>query len=90
MKIFITDEQKAELEHLHHTCRDKRECDRIKAILLAWSSVMVAQALRLNETTVNRHISDYLNHRKLKPETEPLVKDWVISTFITYRHTARI
>ncbi len=71
MKIFITDEQKAELEHLHHTCRDKRECDRIKAVLLAsegWSSVMIAQALRLHETTVNRHISDYLNHRKLKPE----------------------
>ncbi|WP_166291812.1 IS630 family transposase [Photorhabdus stackebrandtii] len=62
MKIFITDEQKAELEHLHHTCRDKRECDRIKAVLLAsegWSSVMIAQALRLHETTVNRHISDY-------------------------------
>ncbi|WP_445260540.1 IS630 family transposase, partial [Photorhabdus sp. S10-54] len=71
MKIFITDEQKAELEHLHHTCRDKRECDRIKAVLLAsegWSSVMIAQALRLHETTVNRHISDYLNHRKIKPE----------------------
>ncbi len=71
MKIFITDEQKAELEHLHHTCRDKRECDRIKAVLLAsegWSSVMIAQALRLHETTVNRHISDDLNHRKLKPE----------------------
>ncbi len=71
MKIFITDEQKAELEHFHHTCRDKRECDRIKAILLAsegWSSVMIAQALRLHETTVNCHISDYLNHRKLKPD----------------------
>ncbi len=50
MEIFITDEQKAELEHLHHTCRDKRECDRIKAVLPAsegWSSVMIAQALRL-------------------------------------------
>ncbi len=71
MKIFITDEQKAELEHLHHTCRDKRGCDRIKAVLMAsegWSSVMIAQALRLHETTINRHISDYLNHCKLKPE----------------------
>ncbi len=29
---------------------------------------MIAQALRLHETTVNRHISDYLNHRKLKPK----------------------
>ncbi len=53
MKIFITDEQKAELELLYHTCCDKRECDRIKAVLLApegWSSVMIAQALRLYET----------------------------------------
>ncbi len=29
---------------------------------------MIVQALRLHETTVNRHISDYLNHRKLKLE----------------------
>lgn len=42
MKIFISDLQKAELERLHDTRRDKRVCDRIKAILLAsegWSSV---------------------------------------------------
>ncbi|HCJ6522164.1 TPA: IS630 family transposase [Enterobacter cloacae] len=71
MKIFITDEQKAELEYLHRTSRDKRECDRIKAILLAsegWSPSMIAQALRLHEATVNRQIGDYLNHGKLKPE----------------------
>ncbi|WP_430361311.1 hypothetical protein [Symbiopectobacterium sp. RP] len=29
------DKQKAELEHLHDTSRDKRVCDRIKAVLLA-------------------------------------------------------
>lgn len=71
MKIFITDEQKNELERLHGTSRDKRVCDRIKAILLAsegWSSPMIAQALRLHESSINRHISDYLNDRKLKPE----------------------
>lgn len=48
MKIFISDLQKAELERLHDTSRNKRVCDRIKAILLAsegWSSVMIAQAL---------------------------------------------
>ena len=71
MKIFITDEQKTELERLHDTSRDKRVCERIKAILLAsegWNSAMIAQALRLHQTTIERHISDYLNHRKLKPE----------------------
>lgn len=71
MKIFITNEQKAELEHLHSTSRDGRERDRIKAVLLAsegWSSAMISQALRLHEATVSRHISDYVNNRKLKPE----------------------
>ncbi|EAY3717445.1 helix-turn-helix domain-containing protein [Salmonella enterica] len=51
--------------------RDKRECNRIKAILLAsedWSVPMIAQALRLHETSVYRHISDYLNNGKLMPK----------------------
>lgn len=71
MKIFITDQQKAELERLHDSSRDKRVGDRIKAILLAsesWSSVMIAQALRLHQTTVDHHISEFLNKGKLKPE----------------------
>ncbi len=79
MKIFIIDEQKAELEHFHDSSRYKRVCDRIKAVLLAflpscllaflpscvlafegWASAMIAQALRLHETTVNQHINDYV------------------------------
>lgn len=71
MKIFITSEQKIELERLHDSSRDKHVCDRIKAVLLAsegWSSVMIAQALRLYQTTVDHHISEYLNKGKLKPE----------------------
>lgn len=71
MKIELTAGQKAELELLHRACHDKRECDRIKAILLAsegWSTPMIAQALRLHETSVQRHISEYLNNGKLMPE----------------------
>lgn len=71
MKIFITTEQKIELERLHDSSRDKLVCDRIKAVLLAsegWSSVMIAQALRLHQTTVDHHIHEYLNKGKLKPE----------------------
>ena len=70
MKIFISDLQKAELERLHDTSRNKRVCDRIKAILLAsegWSSVMIAQALRLHQTTVDHHIHEFMNKGKLKP-----------------------
>ncbi|SUG30733.1 Uncharacterised protein [Salmonella enterica subsp. arizonae] len=64
MKIFITDQQKAELERLPRFRRDKRVCDRIKAILLAsegWSSAMIAQALRLHQTTIDHHIREFLN-----------------------------
>ena len=71
MKIFITDQQKAELERLHDSSRDGRVRDRIKAILLAsegWSSAMIAQALRLHQTTIDHHISEFLNKGKLKPE----------------------
>lgn len=71
MKIELTAGQKAELELLHRACRNKGECDRIKAILLAsegWSTPMIAQALRLHETSVQRHISEYLNNGKLMPE----------------------
>jgi hypothetical protein len=35
MKIFITEQQKAELERLHNSCRDGGARDNIKAILLA-------------------------------------------------------
>lgn len=71
MKIFISDKQNAELECLHYSSRDKRVCDRIKAILLAsegWRSAMIAQALRLRQTTVDHLISEFLNKEKLKPE----------------------
>lgn len=71
MKIFITDQQKAGLERLHDFSHDGRARDRIKAILLAsegWSSAMIAQAIRLHQTTVDHHISEFLNKGKLKPE----------------------
>lgn len=71
MKIFITDQQKAELERLLDSSRDGRVRDRIKAILLAsegWSSTMIAQTLRLHQTTVDHLISEFLNKGKLKLE----------------------
>ena len=56
---------------MHDSTRDDRVRDRIKAVLLTsegWSSVMISQALRIHETTVVRHINDYLQSEKLKPE----------------------
>jgi len=60
----LTAEEKAELELRHKHNRDKKESDRIKAILLrseSWTIPMIAQALRLHESTVSQHIEDYMN-----------------------------
>jgi hypothetical protein len=55
MKVTLTTQQKQELDRQHGTTRDGRVRDRIKAVLLTsegWSTVMLSQALRINETTV--------------------------------------
>ena len=71
MKITLTPQQKQQLEQMHDNERDSRVCDRLKAVLLAsenWSQVRIAQALRIHESTVARHLSDYVLSEKLKPE----------------------
>lgn len=69
-EVKLTPEQKVDLEALHDISRDKRVCDRIKAVLLrseGWTTAMIAQALRLHETTIVRHIDDYVYKEKLQP-----------------------
>ncbi len=69
-KIELTLEQQLALESRHASSRDKRECDRIKAVLLChegWSTPMIAQALRLHETTIIRHLNDFIKSKKLCP-----------------------
>ncbi len=71
-KFCLTDDQKCELESRHKCARDSHESDRLKAILLSsegWSLVDIAQALRKHESTIQRHIDDYLQHQKLKPNS---------------------
>jgi transposase len=56
------------LETRHKSSSDRRECDRIKAILLRdenWPTPMIAQALRIHETTVVRYIDAYAHDQKL-------------------------
>ncbi len=53
--ITLSNDQRVNLEHLHASTRGSRVCDRIKAVLLSsenWSTPMIAQALRLHETTI--------------------------------------
>jgi transposase len=71
IKITLTVDEKAKLETRHKKCRDKRECDRIKAVLLCdegWSSKMIAQALRIHEASIVRHLNDFIQNKKLMPE----------------------
>ncbi|CAG22703.1 Hypothetical transposase, IS630 family [Photobacterium profundum SS9] len=72
IKITLTEKEKSSLESRHKKCRDKRECDRIKAVLLCdegWSSAMIAQALRKHEATIVRQLNDFIQKEKLAPES---------------------
>ncbi len=56
---------------MHDSTRDGRVRDRIKVVLLAsegWSQATISQALRIHESTVARHLSDYVLSEKIKPE----------------------
>lgn len=66
--ISLTADEIQALEERHKRSRDKRECDRIKAVLLAnegWSSKLIAQALRKHETSIKRHLTDFSQSQKL-------------------------
>ncbi len=72
--ITLSAEQEAILEARHKKSRDKRESDRIKAVLLrneGWPTPMIAQVLRVHETSVVRFIDNYLYSEKLTIESEP-------------------
>lgn len=71
MKITLTSQQKLLLEQMHDSTRDGRVRDRIKAALLTsegWGQTMIAQALRIHESTIARHLSDHVLSEKLKLE----------------------
>lgn len=102
MKIILTDSQKQNLEDMHGKSRDKRVCDRIKAVLLAsegWTQRMIAQALRIHESSVKRHLDDYIELNKLQPENggseSHLSESQTLEliqylTEVTYHHTHQI
>ncbi|EDH5630162.1 IS630 family transposase [Salmonella enterica] len=71
MKIHLTSEQRTTLKILHKSSRDSRLCDRIRCVLLAadgWNAAMIAKSQLIDETTVRRHLNDWLSEEKLKPE----------------------
>ena len=69
--IYLSESEKVQLESQHKRARDGRDRDRMKAILLRsenWSSSDIAQALRIDESSVLRHLKGYENGQKLLPE----------------------
>jgi predicted ArsR family transcriptional regulator len=63
MKIELSPELKAALEWRHRKLHDGHERDRIKAVLLRsedWGIKQIAQALRLHEASISRHIDEFL------------------------------
>lgn len=69
--LLLTNDERDRLKAQHRLERDKRICDRIKAVLLrdkGWSYQQIADALLLSDQAVHNHIEDYMQARKLKPE----------------------
>jgi len=69
--IFLNDSERAQLRAQHRTERDGRIRDRIKAVLLfdkGWSIPAIAEALLLSDDAIRKHISEYKEFKKLKPE----------------------
>lgn len=68
---FLDDVERAQLKTQHKKERDKKICDRIKAVLLydkGWSFEKIAEALLLTEQAIRQHVDEYKSFKKLKPE----------------------
>jgi len=71
MNNFLSEQKRSELKIQHKKERDKRRCDRIKAVLLydeGWGYRDIAHVLLLSEEAVRRHVEEYRACNKLKPE----------------------
>ena len=69
---FLSNEEKSNLKRLHKKERDKKVCDRIKAVLLhdkGWSPKQIAEALLISDEAICHHISEYKAKNKLKLES---------------------
>jgi transposase len=68
MNLNLDQDEITQLKAQHKKERDKRTCDRIKAVLLVnegYTYKQVAHVLLADDSTVCRHIEDYLDSKKL-------------------------
>lgn len=69
---FLTIHERDQLKLQHKRERDKRVCDRIKAILLydeGWTPQQIAKVLLISDQAVREHVHDYQTSKKLHPES---------------------
>ena len=58
-RLYLEAEEKEALEQRHRDCVNRKEGDRIKAILLrseGWTVPQISQALRLHQMTIIKHV----------------------------------
>jgi predicted transcriptional regulator len=67
MQHALSKEERERLKIQHKQERDKRVCDRIKAVLLrdeGWTHEEIAHVLLLTDAAVRQHVSDYQKSQK--------------------------
>ena len=72
MKNFLSENEIKKLRHEHRLERDRKKCDRIKAVLSAndgWPLQAIAEVLLLDDETIRRHIREYQTSKKLDIES---------------------
>jgi len=71
MRNFLTEAERDQLRSQHKKERDKRVCDRIKAVLLydkGWTLMQIADTLLLTDEAIRQHVREYKDSRKLITE----------------------
>ena len=71
MKGFLDESERIRLLEQHKKERDKRVCDRIKAVLLydkGWTYERIAEALFISHEAIRQHVLDYEANRKLSSQ----------------------
>ena len=71
MNYKLSTQERIELMNSHRKERDKRKCDRIKAVIAyddGHSYSEISRWLLLDDETIRRHIEEYFSAKKLLPE----------------------
>jgi transposase len=72
MKHFLEEAERQRLEAQHKHTRDSLIKDRLKAILArdeGFGYTKIARVLRLDESTVRRYVEEYIESKKIKPDS---------------------